>query len=114
MSVLTITNENYLKEVENSEKPVLLDFWAPWCMPCRMASPIVESIADETVGQVSVGKINVDSERQLAEKFNVYSIPTLVVLQNGREAARSVGLKSRNGIMKMIREAQKTAQAGAR
>ena len=101
MSALHINKENYQNEVVNSEKKVLLDFWAPWCGPCRMVVPIVEEIALERA-DIMVGKVNVDEEPELANQFGVMSIPTLVVMENGKEVSRSVGAKSKDGILAML------------
>ena len=101
MSVLTITKENFEKEVMNSDKPVLLDFWASWCGPCRMVSPVVDEIAEEVTGKV-VGKINVDEEPELAQSFGVMSIPTLIVIKSGKVANKSVGVKSKQAILNMF------------
>jgi thioredoxin 1 len=103
MSVLKITKDNFKKEVLESEVPVLLDFWAPWCGPCRMVSPIVDEISDELDDDTArVGKINVDEQQELASAFNVMSIPTLVVVKDGKIANSSVGAKSKEQIKKMI------------
>ncbi|MEA5092788.1 Thioredoxin 1 [bioreactor metagenome] len=102
MSVLKITKDNFEQEVMNSDKPVLLDFWASWCGPCRMVGPIVEEIAEETVGRVKVGKVNVDEEPDLAQTFAVSSIPTLVVMKNGQVAQSTVGVKSKQAILNML------------
>jgi thioredoxin 1 len=102
MSVLKITKDNFEQEVMNSDKQVLLDFWASWCGPCRMVGPIVEEIAEETVGRVKVGKVNVDEEPELAQTFNVSSIPTLVVMKNGKIAQSAVGVKSKQAILEMF------------
>ncbi len=102
MSVLKITKDNFEQEVMNSDKPVLLDFWASWCGPCRMVGPIVEEIAEETVGRVKVGKVNVDEEPDLAQTFDVSSIPTLVVMKNGQVAQSTVGVKSKQAILNML------------
>ena len=83
MSVINIKKNNFQNEVLNSEMPVLLDFWAPWCGPCRMVGPIVDEIADERV-DIKVGKVNVDEQPELAAQFGVMSIPTLVVMKNGK------------------------------
>ena len=101
MSALNINRKNFQEEVLNSEKPVLLDFWAPWCGPCRMVVPIIEEIAEENE-DIKVGKINVDEQSELAHQFNVMSIPTLVVIKNGQEVNRSVGAKSKEEILEMI------------
>ncbi len=91
MSVKTITKENFDAEVLSSDKPVLVDFWAEWCMPCRMLSPVVDEMANENAS-VSVGKINVDEQPELAARFGVMSIPTLIVFKNGEAVQRSVGV----------------------
>lgn len=91
MSVKTITKENFDAEVLSSDRPVLVDFWAEWCMPCRMLSPVVDEVADENTS-VSVGKINVDEQPELAARFGVMSIPTLIVFKNGEAVQRSVGV----------------------
>ena len=101
MSVITITKENFNEEVINSAKPVLLDFWASWCGPCRMVSPIVDEIADERA-DVKVGKVNVDDEPELASKFGVMSIPTLVVMENGKIKNQVVGARPKNQIEAMF------------
>ena len=101
MSVLTITKENYQSEVARSDKTVLLDFWASWCGPCRMVSPIIDEIAEETEG-VKVGKVNVDEQQELAASFNVMSIPTLVVIKNGKVVSRSMGAKPKKQIISML------------
>lgn len=102
MSVVTITKDNFQDEVINSEKPVLVDFWASWCGPCRMVSPIVDEIAEESNGKYKVGKINVDEQRELAEQFNVMSIPTLMVFKGGSVAKSSVGVRSKADILSML------------
>lgn len=102
MSVVKITKDNFEKEVINSEKPVLLDFWAAWCGPCRMVSPIIDEIASE-LPSVKVGKINIDEESELANQFRVMSIPTLVVMKNGNIINKSVGLKPKKEILEMVR-----------
>ena len=102
MSVLSITKDNFQKEVMESDKPVLLDFFATWCGPCRMVSPIVDEIAEETT-QAKVGKIDVDAQQELAAKFNVMSIPTLVVVKDGKVANQAVGARSKAQILDMLK-----------
>lgn len=102
MSVIKVTKDNF-EEIKNSEKTVLLDFYADWCGPCRMVSPIVDQIADENP-QYLVGKINVDEERELAEAFNVFSIPTLVVMKNGEIANQSAGARPKAQILAMLED----------
>ncbi len=102
MPPITLTKENFTKEVLQSPTPVLLDFWAPWCGPCRMVSPIVDEISGEARGKVKVGKINVDEQPELAEQFRVMSIPTLVVMKNGRVMSSSVGAKNKEAILEML------------
>ena len=102
MSVLKITSENFESEVMQSDKPVLLDFWASWCMPCKMLSPTIDEIAGEVEQRVKVGKVNVDEEPKLAQKFNVMSIPTFIVIKNGKEVNRSVGVQDKREIESML------------
>jgi thioredoxin 1 len=101
MASIKITKQNFEEEVLLSKEPVLLDFWASWCGPCRMVSPTIEEIAKETEG-VKVGKINVDEESELAAKFSVMSIPTLMVLKEGKISATAVGVRPKNDILKML------------
>ena len=101
MSVLNITKSNFENEVIKSSKPVLIDFWAGWCGPCRMLSPVVDQIAEET-DAVKIGKINVDEEPELARQFRVMSIPTLVFMKDGQIVNQSVGVKSKSAINRMI------------
>ncbi len=100
MSVIKVTKANF-NEIKESEKTVLLDFYADWCGPCRMVSPIVEEIADERE-DIIVGKVNVDEESELAEKFSVFSIPTLVVMKNGEVLEQSVGARPKAQILDML------------
>lgn len=102
MSELKITKENFRAEVINSEKPVLLDFWAPWCGPCKMLSPIVEEIADEFNDTIKVGKINVDEEPELASAFKVFSIPTLYVIKDGKVVNNAVGYKPKEEVLNLL------------
>lgn len=101
MAVITITKENYESEVVQSDKPVLLDFWATWCGPCRMVSPIVDEIAEER-DDIKVGKINVDEQGELAQKFRIISIPTLVVMKNGEIANKAVGAMPKADILNLL------------
>ncbi len=102
MSVLTLTKDNFDQEVLNSDKTVLIDFWASWCGPCRMVSPIVDEIAEQSNGTLKVGKVNVDQESDLASQFGVQSIPTLIVMKNGKVVNTSVGAKSKQSILAML------------
>lgn len=101
MSVQTITAENFDELVVNSEKPVLVDFWAPWCGPCRMVSPIVDEIAEEH-DDIVVGKVNVDEQPELAMKFGVMSIPTLLVFKNGELANKAVGTRPKDELLALL------------
>lgn len=101
MSVMKITKSNYQEVVLNADRVVLLDFWAPWCGPCRMVSPIVEEIAEERA-DILVGKVNVDEEMELASQFQVMSIPTLVVLKNGQVVNRVVGARPKDAILSLL------------
>lgn len=101
-NVITVTSENFESEVLNSEKPVLVDFWASWCGPCRMLSPIVDEISEE-VQTIKVGKVNVDEQQDLAGKFGVMSIPTLILFKNGQPVNKSVGAKSKAALLDFIK-----------
>lgn len=101
MSVLTITKENFDEEVLSSSSPVLIDFWAPWCGPCRMLSPVVDEIAGETA-TAKVGKINVDEQPELAARFGIMTIPTLLVFKEGKVAEKSIGVRSKGDILAML------------
>lgn len=101
MSAIKITKDNFETEVLNSDKPVLLDFWAAWCGPCKMVSPVIDEIAGE-VSDAKVGKINVDEQPELAAKFRVMSIPTLAVLKEGKVVNTMVGARSKNDILAML------------
>ncbi len=101
MEVTEITKENYETEVAQSDKPVLLDFWAGWCGPCQMLSPVVDAVAGERE-DIKVGKINVDEQQELAMQFKVMSIPTLIVMKEGKEAERSVGVISKEEILALL------------
>ena len=101
MSAININKNNFQSEVLNSEKKVLLDFWAPWCGPCRMVVPIVEEIAVERP-DIKVGKINVDEEVELASQFGIMSIPTLVVIENGKIVNQAMGARPKEAILGML------------
>ena len=101
MAVVTITKENFEQEVLQSAKPVLLDFWASWCGPCRMLSPVVDEVAEERT-DVKVGKVNVDEQPELAGQFGVMSIPTLLVFEQGKLVRQAVGARPRTGVLELL------------
>ncbi len=101
MGYIEITKDNFEKNVLNSERPVLLDFWATWCGPCRMVAPIVEEIANE-YDEIIVGKVNVDEQPELAGVFGISSIPTLVVVKEGKIATQAVGYRPKEDIIKLL------------
>ncbi len=101
MAVINITKANFQEEVLKSDKPVLLDFWATWCGPCRMVSPIVDEIAMERA-DIKVGKINVDDEPELAAQFRIMSIPTLAVIKEGKVVNQAIGAKPKSAILEML------------
>lgn len=101
MAVLTITKDNFASEVMQSDKPVLLDFWAAWCGPCRMVSPVVDEIAEER-NDIKVGKINVDEQPELAQQFGVMSIPMLVVMKDGAITNKTVGAMPKQNILNLL------------
>ena len=98
----TFTTENFETEVLGSDVPVLVDFWATWCMPCRMLAPVIEEIASENEGKIKVGKVNVDENPDLARKYRGMSIPTVLVFKNGELTATSVGVDSKENILKLL------------
>ena len=101
MSAITVTSENFQDVVMNSDKPVLLDFWAPWCGPCRMVGPIIDEIAGER-SDIIVGKINVDEQVALAQQFRVMTIPTLMVIKNGQVVHQSAGARPKAQILELL------------
>ena len=101
MAVITVTKENFQEEVMRAGCPVLLDFWATWCGPCRMVSPIVDEIGQEVTG-AKVGKVNVDEQPELAQAFGIASIPTLLVIRDGRTVNSAVGVRSKEEILQML------------
>ena len=102
MAVITITKENFEHEVLKADKTVLVDFWASWCGPCRMVSPIVDEIAEENT-DIKVGKINVDEQPELAQRYGVMSIPTLIVFRNGQIANQAVGARSKSALLELVK-----------
>ena len=103
MAELTLTGQNFEQEVLLAKEPVLVDFWATWCGPCRMLAPVIEEIANEYEGKVKVGKVNVDDERELALQFGVNSIPTVMVFQNGEVKETSVGYRPKEEIEQLLK-----------
>ncbi|MBQ7809866.1 MAG: thioredoxin [Clostridia bacterium] len=101
MALVHITKDNFNKEVMESEKVVLLDFWATWCGPCQMIAPILNEVAEECP-DITVGKIDVDEEQELAMSFGITSIPTLIVMKNGKAVEKAVGMRAKNQIIEMI------------
>ena len=104
MSVINLTTENFEEEVLNAKEPVLVDFWATWCGPCQTMGPVVDELAQELT-DIKVGKVNVDEQPELAQQFQVMSIPTLLVMKDGKPVASSVGARPKQFIVKMIEEA---------
>ena len=103
MSTVKITTTNFEQEVLQSQIPVLLDFWADWCGPCRMAAPIIDEIAAETAGKVKVGKVNVDTDIELAQRYRIASIPTFLVFKNGELAEKAIGLQSKEYLVNLLK-----------
>lgn len=102
MEEVNLTSENFEEEVLKSEKPVLVDFWATWCGPCKMLAPVISEIAEEYEGKVKVGKVNIDNEKELAVRYQISSIPTLMLFKNGEVMNMSVGFRPKSDIEKMI------------
>ena len=103
MAEIKITAANFEEEVMKSDVPVVLDFWATWCGPCNMIAPVLKELADEYEGRVKVGKVNVDESPELAEKFGIMSIPTLLVFKNGKLVKTAVGLHDKGGLADMVK-----------
>lgn len=103
MSELKITKENFEEVLKKSEKPVLIDFWATWCGPCRMIAPVISQIAEEYKEELVVGKVNVDEEGELAVNFGVMSIPTLLVFKNGEVVNKAIGFMSKEEVLELIK-----------
>ena len=95
---IEITNANFEKEIINSEKPAIVDFWAPWCMPCKMIAPTLDEIADDYKGKINVAKINVDDSPELATELSIFNIPTIVFFKSGKEHSRLVGVNTKEVI----------------
>ena len=110
MAVVTITKENFEQEVLQSAKPVLLDFWASWCGPCRMLSPIVDEVAEERT-DVKVGKVNVDEQPELAGQFGVMSIPTLLVFEQGKLVRQAVGARPKASVLDLLYDSEKRCRS---
>lgn len=101
-NVTEFTDDNFQSDVLNSDQPVLVDFWAPWCGPCRMIAPMIEELAGEYAGSVKVGKINIDDSPQMAQKFSVNSIPTLMVFKGGEPVETFVGVQPKNRLQRAL------------
>ena len=104
MAEITITKENFEEEVLKSDKPVLIDFWATWCGPCRMMAPVVAQIAEEYPDVYKVGKINVDEEQELAAQFGIMSIPSFIVFKDGEAKAGTVGVQPKENLIRMLQK----------
>ncbi|HHV65847.1 MAG TPA: thioredoxin [Peptococcaceae bacterium] len=102
LNVKTFTAENWENDVLNAKQPVLVDFWAEWCGPCRMIAPVVEQIADQYAGKVIVGKLNVDEHNEVAVKYNVMSIPTLLLFKDGEVVDKAIGFRNKQDLAKMV------------
>ena len=102
MSVITLNSENFEQEVLQSRTPVIIDFWASWCGPCRMMAPVIDEIGESMGASIKVGKVNVDENQDLAEKYEVMSIPTFVIIKDGKETARTIGIQPKEEILKLI------------
>jgi thioredoxin 1 len=104
-NIIQVSNDNFIREVENSGLPILVDFWAPWCGPCLAVAPILEQLASKYDGKLKIGKVNVDEESVLASKFRVMSIPTLILFKSGKVVQQMVGLRSVQELEDMLKRA---------
>lgn len=105
MGAIHFSNNDFEEKVLKSDKPVLVDFWAPWCGPCRMAGPVLDELADEYQGKMTIGKVNVDEAREIAGKYGVMSIPTVILFKNGQEFDKQIGFAGREGYEALIKKA---------
>ncbi|MBT3199377.1 MAG: thioredoxin [Phycisphaerales bacterium] len=103
-NVIEITDDNFVEEVKNSQVPVLLDFWAEWCMPCKMLAPVIDEIADDFAGKIKVGKLDTDNAREAALEFGISAIPTVIIFNKGEVAHRFVGLQQKADLVESINE----------
>ncbi len=103
-SAVTSTDDNFEEEVNKSETPVMVDFWAPWCGPCKLAGPVIEELAEEYKGKVKIGKLNVDDNQEHAAKFGVMSIPTVVMFKKGEEVDRKIGFAGKAGYEELLKK----------
>jgi len=106
-NTITFTDDNFDELVIKSDKPVMVDFWAPWCGPCQMAGPVIDELANELVGKIVIGKLNVDDNRAIAGKYGVMSIPTVILIKNGEEIGRKVGFAGKPMYEELLKEASK-------
>jgi len=102
MSAIELTTQNFEEEVMNSDVPVLVDFWAPWCGPCKMIMPVISELSEEFAGKTKVGKINIDEQAELQQKFNIMTIPTLIMFNKGEKVEQAVGLRTKSDLEEMI------------
>jgi len=101
-SVITVTQENIVELIQNSNLPILLDFWAPWCAPCRKLNPVLQRLSKTTEGELIVAKINIDQEYKLSDGFGIESVPTLILIKNGKEIERRTGYQSFEALQEMV------------